>query len=175
MHILMGPARTIFEAARPNEIFLAPDVRFGLSANELQSWLEDVGPEGRQAYEKHAWVDLVVFTLLYSSMLSVLLARLLQKCHISSTSFLQHLLLLPSLAMLCDVAETASFIWAARAYPERIHGTVEDALPWCQQGKWCGVGLSILSVLLLGLTSLCQGHTGKGSKPATSGAAKKES
>lgn len=124
-----------------------PDSRFGMTADEIEAWLGEIGSSGRDTYTTVTLFDLFVYIFAYGFLLLVATSRLLFCLGWSEGGqIFQFTLILPVLTMFFDAFETASFCWAAVVYPEPVPALIRPGLQYCNVIKWCFAGCSVLAV-----------------------------
>jgi hypothetical protein len=123
-----------------------PDMRLGYDADELFTFLTDIGLEGRIAFQRmHLTIDLF-FPLIYGLLLCLLIH------HFSDRSVLagKHLYLLGISPALFDLFENFSLVYITSQYPD-INHDLADIIQIFTYGKFFELLFLICFIFFLGL------------------------
>ena len=141
--VLPGQAQ---QAEAYSEDVGSPDSSFFYTADQLYSFAEGYGPEGRAAYIRARWTFDVVWPLVYTLFLTTAISWLVKKSG-HQDGWLRYLTLLPLLGMLLDLLEnTAASIVMAR-YP-RMTPLLAYLAGSLTALKWILIGLSFAALFL---------------------------
>ena len=121
-----------------------PDLRFGYTASELNSWYDAIGEEGCQAYKKLAILDLICYMPSYTLLFGGLLVKAARGASVDT-----EIALLMPIVMLCDVVETSIPLYGCFISPERLPLPLISLSAACNKLKWtlfmvCNVVLCFL-------------------------------
>jgi hypothetical protein len=122
-----------------------PDLRFGYTESELNSWYDAIGEDGCRAYTKIAILDIICYAPSYTLLFGGFLVKMARRASVDT----QIGLLMP-LVMFCDVVETIIPLYGCFLFPkERLPLPLIALSAACNKLKWtlfmvCNVVLSFL-------------------------------
>ena len=116
-------------------------------------WLGDIGAR-RSKYVYHAMVDLLLYIPVFGAFLLVVTARLLAAHKVPESSLAQFALLIPVKAMVCDVFETALFLWTTVQYPAQISRLCRSLVGQFTMVKWVLLAASVFSIVCIAIAPL---------------------
>lgn len=126
-----------------------PDLRFGYTPDDIYTWMDIIGPKGRDLYQRMVRWDLFPYMESYALLLATILWK---QCHSSTKKNLSLLAYLPFLAMFCDVIETAINGYALVSFPSRIDDKLMYLSSIGNQLKWIAFLAAILSIGYIEIT-----------------------
>jgi hypothetical protein len=132
--------RSLLRALPPACNFFIDSIVFP-RADEIHAHLDCMGTTGRVLYADFHLLDLVMFPVIYGTILAGLLRRLWPAA--------PYLWVFPACAALADVAENTCVSFLLAQFPRR-HEQAEIAVTWCTPIKW-GVFSIAFAMVLLGV------------------------
>ena len=120
-----------------------PDLRFGYTPEDIYAWMDMIGPEGRDLYQKMVRWDLFPYMESYTVLLATILSR---QCQSSNMKDLSTIAYLPFLVMFCDVIETAINGYALVSFPSRVDDKLMYLSSVGNQLKWSTFSAAIISI-----------------------------
>ena len=120
-----------------------PDLRFGYAPDDIYTWMDMIGPEGRDLYQRMVRWDLFPYMESYTLLLATILWKQCQTC---TKGKLSALVYLPFLVMFCDIIETAINGYALVSFPSRVDDKLMYLSSMGNQLKWITFASSILSI-----------------------------
>ncbi|GFH52413.1 hypothetical protein CTEN210_08889 [Chaetoceros tenuissimus] len=126
-----------------------PDLRFGYTPDDIYTWMDMIGPKGRDLYQRMVHWDLFPYMESYTLLLATILWR---QCQSSTKKNLSLLAYLPFLVMFCDVIETAINGYALVSFPSRVDDKLMYLSSMGNQLKWITFLAAILSIGYIEIT-----------------------
>lgn len=122
------------------------DARFAFSPEEMMEWVDQLGEQGRLAYQKVASFDLFPFMESYALLLGALLLQ-----QTRAAGFQDTVAMIFPLAMVFDVLETAIAAWACRTHPRILNQHFLTMASAANKYKWVLImaGLFTTSILFV--------------------------
>jgi len=134
-----------------------PEARPGYTADELVSFIGDLGEAGRGLYLRCQLWDLIVPVLLGAALV-LLFALLIQKTG-STTKWLRRLALVPLVYVVTDLAEDIALILFLRTYP--AESMLTYVIPLLTTVKLIALGGLLLGFLALVAVIVCKSGIGQ--------------
>ena len=120
-----------------------PDLRYGYTPDDIYTWMDMIGPKGRDLYHSIVRWDLFPYMESYTLLLATILCR---QCQSWTKGKLSALVYLPFLVMFCDVIETAINGYALVSFPSRVDDKLMYLSSMGNQLKWITFASSIFSI-----------------------------
>jgi hypothetical protein len=124
-----------------------PDIRFGYTPDELNSWFDAIGQEGCKSYKQLAMVDIFPYMESYTLFFGGLLVKVARRANVS-----EKVALLAPLVMMLDVVETVIPAYGCFLYPEeRLSAKLIHVASFANQLKWIvfHFGFVLLGILFV--------------------------
>jgi len=126
-----------------------PDLRFGYTPDDIYTWMDMIGPKGRDLYQRMVRWDLFPYMESYTLLLATILWK---QCQTSTKKNLYLLAYVPCLAMFCDVIETAINGYALVSFPSQVDDKLMYLSSMGNQLKWITFLAAIFSIGYIEIT-----------------------
>lgn len=131
----------------PSGVYKVFDLFFGYSMPEAVSLLQGIGEKGRTAHFFTTAVADIIYPVIYTFLLSMLIALLIKKLLLSESIY-SYFILSPFCVMAFDYLENLSIIIMLASFPDISESMVKTG-SFAGIAKWCCTGFVITGIIFL--------------------------